>query len=268
MIFSDVAVTDAGELAKLAGETYDVVISISQGHDFHQQNVLFEYVRLLKPGGSVVLREPILGRTFEMSERVSSALTLSGFVNTKVGNVDQLVEVRSSLHIFFPFSRMLSSSNFLVVVMLFRLLPASPHGALELLRASQSRRRTPFLPRSGTSLRTISSMRPRCSAKRTDRSLPQSVRVTSFSFGFFFCNPHVRAYTMAYVLVVADDCEVGTTKKACKNCSCGRAEEEAAGQAPKKKLTLDMIENPGVNSSCGSVRFINHTLHDNTFFTY
>jgi len=47
-----------------------------------------------------------------------------------------------------------------------------------------------------------------------------------------------------------DDCEVGKTRKACKNCSCGRAEEEAA--APSKKLTLDMLENPGVNSGCGN----------------
>lgn len=47
------------------------------------------------------------------------------------------------------------------------------------------------------------------------------------------------------------DCEVTSTKKACKNCTCGRAEAES-GAAPKPKLTLDMIENPGVNSSCGS----------------
>jgi len=51
----------------------------------------------------------------------------------------------------------------------------------------------------------------------------------------------------------ADDCEVGKEgKKACKNCTCGRAEEEAAGEAPKPKLTKEMIENPGVGSSCGS----------------
>jgi len=47
-----------------------------------------------------------------------------------------------------------------------------------------------------------------------------------------------------------DDCEVGKSRKACKNCTCGRAELEAA--APKKKLTLEMIENPGVFSNCGN----------------
>ncbi|BBN11730.1 anamorsin [Marchantia polymorpha subsp. ruderalis] len=49
-----------------------------------------------------------------------------------------------------------------------------------------------------------------------------------------------------------DDCEVGTTgKKACKNCTCGRAEIEEAQEAqPETKLTLGQINNP--ESACGS----------------
>lgn len=47
-----------------------------------------------------------------------------------------------------------------------------------------------------------------------------------------------------------DDCEVGTSgRKACKNCSCGRAEAEALGE--KAKLTPEMLENPV--SACGNV---------------
>jgi len=51
------------------------------------------------------------------------------------------------------------------------------------------------------------------------------------------------------------DCGAGaaTGGKACKNCSCGRAELEAkGGVVTKTKLTLDMLENPGIESSCGS----------------
>ncbi len=46
-----------------------------------------------------------------------------------------------------------------------------------------------------------------------------------------------------------DDCEVGAGKKACKNCTCGRADAEAAVQ--KVDLSQDMLENP--QSACGSV---------------
>lgn len=49
---------------------------------------------------------------------------------------------------------------------------------------------------------------------------------------------------------LVDDCEVGATKKACKNCTCGRAEAEADDARPK--ITLSMLENPAVSSSCGS----------------
>eukprot|EP00195_Chlamydomonas_chlamydogama_P011086 CAMPEP_0202891282 /NCGR_PEP_ID=MMETSP1392-20130828/1381_1 /ASSEMBLY_ACC=CAM_ASM_000868 /TAXON_ID=225041 /ORGANISM="Chlamydomonas chlamydogama, Strain SAG 11-48b" /LENGTH=268 /DNA_ID=CAMNT_0049574985 /DNA_START=29 /DNA_END=835 /DNA_ORIENTATION=+ len=45
----------------------------------------------------------------------------------------------------------------------------------------------------------------------------------------------------------ADDCEVGASgRKACKNCSCGRAEAEQEGV----KLTQDMLDNPA--SACGN----------------
>ncbi|KAL6547697.1 hypothetical protein OROHE_009402 [Orobanche hederae] len=44
------------------------------------------------------------------------------------------------------------------------------------------------------------------------------------------------------------DCEVGSTRKACKNCSCGRA--EADKKVEKLGLTMDQLDNP--QSACGS----------------
>ncbi|KAL4447940.1 hypothetical protein ABPG75_005159 [Micractinium tetrahymenae] len=45
----------------------------------------------------------------------------------------------------------------------------------------------------------------------------------------------------------SDDCEVGAAgRKACKNCTCGRAE----GEATEVKLTKELLENP--TSGCGS----------------
>ncbi|XP_039027395.1 anamorsin homolog isoform X2 [Hibiscus syriacus] len=44
------------------------------------------------------------------------------------------------------------------------------------------------------------------------------------------------------------DCEVGTTRKACKNCTCGRAEQEEKVQ--KLELNMDQLNNP--QSACGN----------------
>ena len=57
--------------------------------------------------------------------------------------------------------------------------------------------------------------------------------------------------------IAVGDCEVGSTRKACKNCTCGRAEEEE--KAVKLGLTAEQINNP--KSACGSVSTV-HLLCD------
>lgn len=48
-------------------------------------------------------------------------------------------------------------------------------------------------------------------------------------------------------LPAVGDCEVGSTRKACKNCTCGRAEAE---EKVKLGLTMDQLNNP--QSACGN----------------
>ncbi|KAK8702122.1 hypothetical protein V6N13_020490 [Hibiscus sabdariffa] len=50
-------------------------------------------------------------------------------------------------------------------------------------------------------------------------------------------------------LPTVDDYEVGSTRKACTNCTCGRAEQEEKVQ--KLDLTADQLNNP--QSACGNV---------------
>ena len=63
---------------------------------------------------------------------------------------------------------------------------------------------------------------------------------------------YIRCYCLGVLThlpsahAAASDCT--TSKKACKNCTCGRADAEAG---VKVDLTPDMLDNP--QSACGSV---------------
>lgn len=69
---------------------------------------------------------------------------------------------------------------------------------------------------------------------------------------------------MIHELNAVGDCEVGKAKKACRNCTCGRAEEEA--KVLKLGLTSEQINNP--QSACGNVSSKVHILKIGLFLEF
>lgn len=77
----------------------DLIVSASSTAVHHlseKLSLLFEFLRLLKPNGKLVLREPAVNRTADVSEKLAANLTLSGFVDTQISNVSDQVQVSSA----------------------------------------------------------------------------------------------------------------------------------------------------------------------------
>jgi len=186
---SVVAVVES-ELKTLPSSTFDVVVS---RNPLHPLVLLFEISRILRGDAIFILFEPIVGRTFEMSETLNSNLTLAGFVGTVVSSQADLIKVESKK-------------------------PNWDFGATQGIK--------------------IKPKKVIWEASPNDDLMDESSLLQDEDF----VKPDVKNM----------DCGEPGSKKACKNCTCGRSELEAGAEAPKKRLTLEMLENPGQDSSCGS----------------
>jgi SAM-dependent methyltransferase len=182
-------------LVDLRDSSLDLIVSAASTAVHHlseKLSLLFEFLRLLKPNGKLILREPAVNRTADVSEKLAANLTLSGFVNTQISNVSDQVQVSSAK----PSWEVGAASSIQLKKKAKSAWSVDAHENSELLDE--------------------------------DKLLDESdlVRPTK-----------------------GDDCELTDgARKACKNCTCGRAE----GESSNNKLTLEMIESPAVNSSCGN----------------
>jgi len=226
--------------------TYDVVISIGASAAGHQTDFLFELARVLKPSGSLVLREPLLLGSKEgivtalrTEKEVASALLISGFTSTTFQNTQGSSSVAS-------FPALNGSADVQTEIATFEIRSVKPNwefGASAALSLPKSSK-----PVSAAPVWSLSA------DDTIDETVPVAKPVSAGSTWKLDADDGDLIEDDALLekedLAKPDkvfDCGTSASgkKKACKDCSCGLAEELEAGQEVKKKT-------PEQASSCGS----------------
>jgi hypothetical protein len=226
---------------------YDVVISIGASAAGHQTDFLFELARVLKPSGSLVLREPLLLGSKEgivtalrTESEVESALLISGFTSTTFQNTQGASSVAS-------FPALNGSADVQTQVATYEIRAVKPNwefGASAALSLPKSK------PVSAAPVWSLSA------DDTIDESIPVAKPAAVGSTWKLDADDDDNDLIEDDALLEKEDLakpdavfDCGTSasgkKKACKNCSCGLAEELEAGQEVKKKT-------PEQASSCGS----------------
>jgi hypothetical protein len=193
--------------------------SVDMIHSFapilHEQETLFEYVRILKPGGVAILYEPLAHRTFDMSENLKTRLTLAGLVQPKITSLGNWIQITTE----------------------------KPNWELGTAQKISLKKQKTQINSHFANDNSSSSQNVKWSWDMGDEN--DLIDEDTLLDESDLVKPTKK-----------DDCELSSGKrKACKNCTCGRAEQEALASghgASKRKLTIQMLENPGVESSCGS----------------
>jgi len=211
--------------ASAENSAFDGVLSISS--QSHTKQALGEILRILKPGGTLVLKEPIIEELavdekgtslFRTQKQIFLALTLAGFVDVQ-SKLDPLKseEITQILSVFDSVTKEKLSTN-LKIIEISSTKPDFELGATAALKLPPKRK--------VEKVWTIKVEENEGEELEDEDTLLDDTDKVVLSSG-----------------TKKDDCEVGKggQKKACKNCTCGR--KEGISEEPEPQIT---------KSSCGN----------------
>jgi len=211
-----------------ADSSFDGVLSISS--QTHSTNALKEILRVMKPGGIFVMREPIVKEgaaaqnNFKNEKQLFLGLTMAGFVDVKVKDSSEKNNELKALLTSTPVDA--QTKEILQVIEVSCLKPDFEVGASSAIKLSLKNKGKPVAPSQPKVWKITASDEQEEELEDEDDLLDDSDKIVQ--------------------PVKRDDCEVGKggVKKACKNCTCGRKEEEEQDIKPKVA--------PAAKSACGN----------------
>ncbi|KAK4264139.1 hypothetical protein QN277_029469 [Acacia crassicarpa] len=194
--------TCASSLSKLPVESssMDIVIFIWQSLDCPPDQLVQEILRVLKAGGSTLIRKPsqsALGSVDKIISDLERKLLLAGFSDT------QILQLKSII-------------------------------SSEIQPSGIKAKKPSWKIGSSFALKKAVKTPPKVQIDDDSDLVDEDTLLTEEDLK----KPQLPK----------GDCEVGSTRKACKSCTCGRAEEEE--KVLKLGLTAEQINNP--QSACGS----------------